>query len=722
MSGFPRLALAPLAMAVAVAVSGNVVATEQVRYHRDHRDTAKLVLVSPEHGPAAKQQKAAAVSEVTARSYLKNQAKRFGVPADLNGLTLSKTRESLTAVHYHYQQYVGDVPVLRGEVIVSLNKQNGAVMRAFNNFYPTSSLSKKNATAKLDQQQALSKAWTYLQGAGELIKAPAADLFYADVNGALKLAYRTQLRAEQPFGAWEHLIDAETGDVLQARRVDLPNKRAANPAEFGHRWPAATANPAHQPFAKVQQKWLAKQSAQKSAQVMATPADGSARVLDPDPRTTLNDSTLQDNSAIPLGAYFTETLRDIDFTGANYRLVGPWVQIVNIGAPNTAPSVTADGVWDDLRGNNAFNDANTYYHLDKNQRYIQALGFNTPATGKAIQYNSIEADSDGADGEDQSFFNPNGNYLEFGHGCVDDNEDADVILHEYGHALQWDINNNWDGGDTGGMGEGFGDYWAGSYSYSTPNGATFNPALVFTWDGPGCWAGRRMDRTTVQYNPAETYGAHEVVNGVLADELWSTPLFQSLITLVGLGVDREEVDQIVLEAHFGLGANVTMPEMALSTVQAACTLYPNGQHAAVFADKFAQVNILPDGNGTAPVAQVERSAISATVSTTVTLNASDSFDPSCDDITFSWQQTAGTAVTLSNAAVAQPTFTAPAANGTLTFRVTVSDGTNTDTQDVTVTVTGATSGGGGGGGGGGGSFAWFSLLPLLALAWRRVRR
>ena len=207
-------------------------------------------------------------------------------------------------------------------------------------------------------------------------------------------------------------------------------------------------------------------------------------VFDPDPRTTLNNNTLQDTS--PAGsftdAYFTRDLLDIKFNGGLYRLNGPWVDILNWESPNTPPSTTTDGNWTATRGNNAFNDAMTYFHLDQNQRYMQSLGF-TGATG--IQEGPIGADTDGLSGADNSDYIPGTNRLAFGHGCVDDNEDADVILHEYGHAIQHGINASWFGGDTGAMGEGFGDYWAGSYSYSTANGRLFNPNWIFTWDGHG---------------------------------------------------------------------------------------------------------------------------------------------------------------------------------------------------------------------------------------------
>lgn len=75
--------------------------------------------------------------------------------------------------------------------------------------------------------------------------------------------------------------------------------------------------------------------------------------------------------------------------------------------------------------------------------------------------------------------------------------------------------------------------------------------------------------------------------------------------------------------------------------------------------------------------------------TLVTLNASASSDPDNDALSFSWQQIGGPSVTLSGAATATPSFTAPNvcfAGITLTFRVTVSDGIASSTADVSVFI------------------------------------
>ena len=73
----------------------------------------------------------------------------------------------------------------------------------------------------------------------------------------------------------------------------------------------------------------------------------------------------------------------------------------------------------------------------------------------------------------------------------------------------------------------------------------------------------------------------------------------------------------------------------------------------------------------------------------VTLDGSNSYDPDSDSLTYSWVQTAGTGVTLSDPVGTQTSFTAPLvgqAGETLTFELTVSDGLSDGTDTVNVIV------------------------------------
>lgn len=87
---------------------------------------------------------------------------------------------------------------------------------------------------------------------------------------------------------------------------------------------------------------------------------------------------------------------------------------------------------------------------------------------------------------------------------------------------------------------------------------------------------------------------------------------------------------------------------------------------------------------TANVLAVAGQDLEAVTGQPVQLDASFSVEKSLKPLTYSWSQTAGTAVTLSSSTAASPTFTAPASAGDLTFQVSVSNGEETATDTVVV--------------------------------------
>lgn len=556
---------------------------EVISRHQD-RSTPQLLLQT---GFRAKAQ---LTDERQAYAYLTENYKLFALPQDLANLKLTQVQESLLGKHLRFQQFINNIPVEYAEIVVSIKNKDREVFMAFNNTYPQQRPIKL-VTAKT-HADAIDIAWNHLRVHGELISIPSAELLYMPKDADFRLIYKTQTNVLAPYGYWEHRIDAVTGQIISVRDTAITRKMEEVNLNFAaYEGVISDRN-------ETTSRFLERQSAmeQKITLPAAITANGTAGLFDPDPRTTLGNDTIQDTEppATFTNAYLTRTLLDItrDINNGTYSLDGPWVRIINFEPPNTSPSTTNNGNWTAVRGDNAFNDAMTYFHIDQNQRYIQSLGFTS------ILHSRIDADSDGRNGDDNSCFC--GGRLTFGHGGVDDNEDADVILHEYGHAIQDSINTSWYGGDTGAMGEGFGDYWGGSYSYSTPNGSNFHPEWAFTWDGHNSnWGGRFMNKLTYQYDPHSTYSAHVWVNGVYSDELWSTPLFQSFLELINLGRPRTEMDKIILQSHFGLGSGITMPVLAKATVAAAQSLYPSGPHSLVYAKKFGDQNIIVtyvDGN------------------------------------------------------------------------------------------------------------------------------
>lgn len=77
---------------------------------------------------------------------------------------------------------------------------------------------------------------------------------------------------------------------------------------------------------------------------------------------------------------------------------------------------------------------------------------------------------------------------------------------------------------------------------------------------------------------------------------------------------------------------------------------------------------------------------SVNTNTTVTLNGSNSKDADGDWLSYSWTQTSGTKVSLTNAKSVKATFT-PAAAGIYVFQLTVSDGKASSSDSVTINAT-----------------------------------
>ena len=86
-----------------------------------------------------------------------------------------------------------------------------------------------------------------------------------------------------------------------------------------------------------------------------------------------------------------------------------------------------------------------------------------------------------------------------------------------------------------------------------------------------------------------------------------------------------------------------------------------------------------------PVADAGRGQTVA-VGSLVTLDGTGSTDPDGDHLSFAWAQVAGFPVALSDPNTAQPTFVALNVPGTLTFKLTVSDGTRPSSATVNVAV------------------------------------
>ena len=145
-------------------------------------------------------------------------------------------------------------------------------------------------------------------------------------------------------------------------------------------------------------------------------------------------------------------------------LRGEWVDLTLPGGLNVPDANEPTRIYNYDRNDPRFEQVVVYYAVDQMQAYFHSLGFDDDAgpTANGIRDFPTMAHAHWFTA-DNSFYSTGNDAIHFGDGGVDDAEDADIIAHEYGHAVQHDQNPNWGGGEMGAMGEGFGDYLAASF-------------------------------------------------------------------------------------------------------------------------------------------------------------------------------------------------------------------------------------------------------------------
>ena len=300
---------------------------------------------------------------------------------------------------------------------------------------------------------------------------------------------------------------------------------------------------------------------------------GTALVFAPNPVQDLGIQTLTDQkdaaSAVPAAAYHSVTLTDLD--GSGY-LSGKWAVVRSqTGAPAYSP--TNAFVYD--RQQDQFEQVMAYYWITEAQRYIQSLGFGSSLRPVNMRPQAVRINQWGAD---NSFATDKQDEIRFGKGGVDDAEDAEVILHEYGHAIHFSQGFQFSTEQAGAISEGFGDYWAVTVTEvvdKTLGVGSPDPACVADWDStsytssvPHCL--RRLDE-------GKTYPT-DLVGEVHADgEIWS----QALWTIRN-AIGNVKADTAILQGQFGFDGG-TMPALAADIVAAAKSLYGQATANAVTA-------------------------------------------------------------------------------------------------------------------------------------------
>ncbi len=316
----------------------------------------------------------------------------------------------------------------------------------------------------------------------------------------------------------------------------------------------------------------------------AAGVNGTGYTFLPNPVQTLNDPGLTDQndsaSAVPSAAYFQVVLRDLDGSG---RLNGPWAST----SATQNQSLHTDLDFSAYRNLQVFEEVVGYFHVDAMQRRLQSLGL----TARMEQQKMDVADLLFGQWEyANASYNQISNVMTFGTLGVDFAEDADAVIHEYGHSLHDNVQGGIGGGENGAVSEGFGDFLAGIHS---------DDALLGEWVaiGLGGWSGfpavRRMDGT--KRYPEDLSGeVHQ------DGEIWSGALWE-IQSLIG-------ADATLSLAIEGLGLGTTqtgMVQQARNLVFADQQLH-GGAHEPYLIGPLIRAGLLEAPFGTPTLEASER--------------------------------------------------------------------------------------------------------------------
>lgn len=218
-----------------------------------------------------------------------------------------------------------------------------------------------------------------------------------------------------------------------------------------------------------------------------------------------------------------------------------------------------------------FEEVSAYYHVNEAVAYLERMGYR----GRCRLFaRPLAVDARGTR-DDNSWYSPGERTLTFGTGDVDDAEDGETVLHEFGHALQDAICPDFgQSPEAAAMGEGFGDYFAGSF-FAAAKPARYLDA-VMSWDGvrgegdPPCV--RRLDSPLTYESFDHRAGADEHENG----QIWSATLWD-----IWNALGRPTADRLVVESHFQLDGFTTFARGARAILDADRNLYRDRHRAAL---------------------------------------------------------------------------------------------------------------------------------------------
>ena len=304
-------------------------------------------------------------------------------------------------------------------------------------------------------------------------------------------------------------------------------------------------------------------------------------IFDPDPITPIyqvygypyiDDS---DSNISVLDPLRSEADMEVHFNGSEYELKNTYAKVVEAAYPVYPVIRSTTPNFDYSRSHYGFEQVNAYYHVLNFQKYLQSINY-------MIVQDTIKIDAQGYT-QDNSSYNPSIKLLLFGEGGVDDAEDADVVVHEYGHAISYDVSPGTNvGEERRSLDEAVGDYFAVTYRKEYFGG--FGSDKVFNWDGHNpFWPGRTINNpSNINYKNIPTFSnIHQY-----------TTVFNAAMFEIWAYLGKTYTDKLMIEALYGYYQNMTYTQAAYAVLDADTALTGGGGNSYVIWQAFDHQGIL----------------------------------------------------------------------------------------------------------------------------------
>lgn len=478
-------------------------------------------------------------------------------------LELEEIREGSTGHHYRYRPHFNGLPVYRSYVQVNTNWA-GEIWSATESTFDFDKVEKSKLQLNKSFSELKQLSNHFLQKKNLEMENELQPVIYfnSKANAVVGLTFRGI--NEQTHEFVEYVLDLN-GNILSAKNQNRHY---------------------HAPKCKHESK------SKPKPKTAATLEEATAYVFLPDPVTSaqavygLNGNFLDnsDEDSPELTAERKEVTIEVTLDNGVYRLENEAFGFGEFENRIVPPATSTTPLFDFTRSEDGFEDVNAYYHLNAYRNYLLDLAESGGDCGYSVNsgpilgmYIAVDAHSfQRQDGtfEDQSMFQYGGTQskLLFGEGGVDDAEDADVIVHEYGHAIShaYCAFCNF-GYEREALDESIGDYFAVSYSRSISEHDWWK---MFSWDGHNQYFAGRNANTNKLYPDAMHHFAEDPENTIDYSSIYEdSEIFTSVMMEIWEVLGRENTDKLMLATLPTLTEDIkfsTAAELMVATYAQLC--------------------------------------------------------------------------------------------------------------------------------------------------------